>query len=114
MENLIKKMIGDKKEFKEQMARVEELPEAYQFVYEKMQAYMWSYSGGSGMDMLETQYQLIDLFESGAAEGRHVLELTGEDVAAFCDEIIRDNKLWTDRVKKRLNRKLNKKLERDS
>ncbi len=107
MENPIKKILNDKKEYREQMARVAALPEDYRFVYEKMQNYMWSFAGGSGMDMLQTQYDLIDLFESGAAQGRHVLDVTGEDVAAFCDELMRGNKLWTDCVKNRLNHKVN-------
>lgn len=114
MENLIKKIIGDKKEYKEQMARVAALPEDYRFVYEKIQAYIWGFAGGTGMDMLKTQYDLIDLFEWGAADGRHVLEVTGDDVAAFCHELMKGNKLWTDAIKNRLNRKINGKLGGDS
>lgn len=113
MENIMKKIIGDKKEYKEQMLRVNALPEDYRFVYEKMQNYMWSFAGGTGTDMLQTQYALIDLFESAAADGRHVLDVTGEDVAAFCDELIRGNKLWTDNVKNRLNHKMKEKLDGD-
>lgn len=111
MENLIKKLIDDKKEYHEQMARVAALPEDYRFVYEKIQAYMWGFAGGSGMDMVKTQYDLIDLFESGAADGRHVLDVTGEDVASFCDELMRGNKLWTDNVRNRLNRKISGKVD---
>lgn len=113
MDNIIKKIIGDKKEYREQMARVAALPEDYRFVYEKIQAHMWSFAGGSGMDMLKTQYDLIDLFESGAAQGSHVLDVTGEDVAAFCDELMRGNQLWTDNIKNRLNRKMNERLDSD-
>lgn len=109
MENIIKKIIGDKKEYRDQMARIDALPEDYRFVYQKIQNYMWSFSSGSGFDMLRAQYDLIDLFEDGAAHGRHVLEVTGEDVASFCDELMQGNKLWTDHFRKRLNRNLNKK-----
>lgn len=111
MENLIQKMREDKQEYRRQMARVERLPEDYKFVYEKIQDYMWSFAGGSGYDMLKTQYDLIDLFEAGAAEGKHVLEITGEDVAGFCDELIRDNKLWTDRLRKKLNKGMKERLK---
>ena len=34
------------------------------------------------------QYELIELFEAGAADGRQVLEITGEDVASFADELV--------------------------
>lgn len=99
-------MIGDKKEYKEQMARIEAMPEDYRFVFEKMQGYMWSFAGGDGSDMLKTQQELIALFETSAAEGKHVLEVTGEDVAGFCDEFIRDTKKWTDNYREKLNRNL--------
>jgi DNA-binding ferritin-like protein (Dps family) len=104
MLELIKKMIGDKKEYREQMARVEALPEDYRFVFEKIHGYMWSFAGGDGSDMLRTQHDLIELFEAGAADGKHILDVTGEDVAGFCDEFMRDMKKWTDDYRKKLNR----------
>lgn len=103
MIKLIQKMIGDKKEYKEQLARVEALPEDYKFVFEKIQGYMWSFAGGDGSEMLKTQQELIELFETSAADGKHVLEVTGEDVAGFCDEFIRDTKKWTDNYREKLN-----------
>ena len=39
MIDFIKKMIKDKKEYKEQLSRVEKLPEDYRFVFEKIQGY---------------------------------------------------------------------------
>ena len=110
----IQKMIGDKKEYKEQMARIEAMSEDYRFVFEKMQGYMWSFAGGDGSDMLKTQQELIELFETSAAEGKHVLEVTGEDVAGFCDEFIRDTKKWTDNYREKLNRNLLNKFGTDN
>lgn len=106
MINIIKKLIQDKKEYKEQLARVELLPEDYKFVFEKIQEYIWRFADGDGSDMLRVQHELIDLFEVSALDKRHVLEVTGEDVAGFCDEFIRDTKKWTDRYSKKLNKKL--------
>ena len=40
MLEMFKKLIGDKKEYKMMMARVEALPEDYQFVFKKIQNYM--------------------------------------------------------------------------
>lgn len=114
MIKLIQKMIGDKKEYKEQMARIEAMPEDYRFVFEKVQGYMWSFAGGDGSDMLKTQQELIELFETSAAEGKHVLEVTGEDVAGFCDEFIRDTKKWTDNYRDKLNRNLLNKFGTDN
>jgi DNA-binding ferritin-like protein (Dps family) len=105
-----KKIMEDKREYKRQMARVDALPEDYQFVYKKIQGYMWNFAGGDGLDMLKTQYDLIELFEQGAADGRPVLAVTGEDVVAFCDELLRDTKMWTDNYRNRLNREILGKL----
>ena len=112
MLDFINKLMGDKKEYKEQMARVAALPEDYRFVYEKIQNYMWSFASGSGMDMLKTQYELIDLFEESVAENMHVLDVIGEDVAGFCDELIRGNKLWIDSQRKKLNLGIKNKFEK--
>lgn len=103
MVNMIKKIRDDKKEYHEQMARVDALPEDYRYVYQKINEYMWSFAGGTGMDMLARQYELIDLFEEGASNGRHVLDVTGEDVAGFCDAFILDTKKWIDRYRSKLN-----------
>lgn len=114
MIKFIQKMIGDKKEYKEQMKRGEALPEDYRFVFEKIHGYMWSFAGGDGSDMLKTQEELIELFETSAADGKHVLEVTGEDVAGFCDEFIRDTKKWTDYYRKKLNSKMSNKIGTDN
>lgn len=114
MLKLFKKIIGDKKEYREQMTRVEALPEDYRFVFEKIHRYMWSFAGGDGSDMLKTQQELIELFETSAADGKQVLEITGEDVVGFCDEFLRDTKKWTDSYRKKLNRDVMSKLGRGS
>ncbi len=109
----IKKMIGDKKEYKMMMARVEALPEDYQFVFKKIQNYMWNFSAGNGMDMLHIQYELIDLFEAGAAEGRPVLDITGEDVASFADELVTNAKTYFAKYREDLNESIKKELGKE-
>lgn len=106
MIELFKKLIGDKKEYKMMMARVEALPEDYQFVFKKIQDYMWKFSAGNGMDMLHMQYELIDLFEAGSAEGRQVLEITGEDVASFADELVANAKTYVAKYREDLNKSI--------
>ena len=106
------KIMGSKREYKEQMARVKALPEDYRYVFEKIQGYMWNHSGGDGMDMLGVQYELIRLFEENAADGKNVLDVTGEDVAAFSDDLLRNSgvKLWTEKWPQKLNRDIAEKL----
>lgn len=112
MANIVRKIKEDKKEYRMQMARVAALPEDYQFVYEKIIKYMWSFTGGDGLDMLQRQYDLIDLFEVGASEGQHVLDVTGEDVATFSEDFMDDTKKWMDRYRKKLNKEVKNKLQK--
>jgi len=106
----IKKMIESKREYKQQMERVAALPKDYQYVFKKIQGHMWMFAAGAGYDMLKIHYDLIELFEAGAADGRHVLEITGEDVAAFCDELLRNARTYTEDWREALNRDILKKL----
>ncbi|MDG2653583.1 DUF1048 domain-containing protein, partial [Vibrio parahaemolyticus] len=112
MLEIFKKLIGDKKEYRMMMARVAALPEDYQFVFKKIQNYMWNFSTGNGMDMLHIQYELIDLFEAGAAEGRQVLDITGEDVASFADELVANAKTYVSKYREDLNESIMKKLRK--
>ena len=100
----------EKRRYKQQEARVEALPDDYRYVYRQIQQYMWGYSRGSGMDMLPIFADLLDLFETGAAEGKRVLDVTGEDVAAFCDELLRNAKTSTGKQREALNRDIRNKL----
>ena len=104
----IGKMIQSKREYKRQMARVEALPKDYRYVFKKIQSHMWMFAAGSGFDMLKIHYDLIELFESGAADGKHVLEITGEDVASFCEELLRSAKTYTENWREQLNRDIQK------
>lgn len=110
MLEIFKKLVGDKKEYREMMARAKALPEDYRYVYDKIQKYMWSFAAGDGCDMLKIQYELIELFEAGAADGKHVLDITGTDVAAFCDELLQNAKTYTGNWRAELNRDVMKKL----
>ena len=110
----IKKMTESKREYRQQMARVEALPKDYQYVFKKIQEHMWMFAAGSGYDMMEIHSGLIELFEAGAADGKHVLEITGEDVAAFCDELLRSARTYTEDWREALNRDILKKLGKEN
>lgn len=106
----IKKMVESKREYKEQMARVDAMPEDYQFVFKKIQGHMWMFAAGAGYDMMKIHYDLIDLFELGVASGKKVLEITGDDVAIFCDELMKNTETYTENWRDKLNREITEKL----
>ena len=106
----ISKIKKSKREYNQQMQRVKALPEDYQYVFKKIQNHMWQFAAGSGYDMMEVQYGLIDLFEEGAANGKSVLEVTGEDVAAFVDELLKNARTYTEDWRARLNDEIKNKI----
>jgi len=109
----IKKMFESKREYKRQMERVKALPEDYQYVFKKIQGHMWMFAAGAGYDMMKIHSDLIELFESGALEGKQVLEITGEDVAAFCDELLRNVSTYTENWREALNRDILKRFGKE-
>ncbi|WP_047980228.1 DUF1048 domain-containing protein [Ornithinibacillus contaminans] len=105
--SFLEKIIGsldEKREWKAMEARAKALPEEYHNAYKAIQKYMWT-SGGvtEWKDMSRVFTGIIELFEEGAADGKKVTDLTGEDVAAFCDELVKDTKTWQDKYRAKLN-----------
>ncbi|GAE37422.1 DUF1048 domain-containing protein [Halalkalibacter akibai] len=105
--NLIEKMIGnlnDKREWKAMEARAKALPSEYHNAYKAIQKYMWTTGAPSDWkDVSRIFGGLLELFEAGAAEGKKVTDLTGENVAGFCDELLKDEKTWFDKYRTKLN-----------
>jgi DNA-binding ferritin-like protein (Dps family) len=110
MSNFLTKILGDKKEWKAMEARANALPSDYRIVYDEMKSYMWRFTAGDGMDIVAILQDVLGLFESSAAEGRSVLDVTGNDVAAFCDERLRGTTSYLDRWRASLNHDVARKL----
>ena len=104
MSNFLTKLIGDKKEWKRMEARANALPRDYRVVYGEMKSYMWRFTSGDGMDVVAVLKDVLELFEASAAEGRRVLDVTGRDVAAFCDGRLRGVTTYADTWRSALNR----------
>lgn len=107
MNDFLKKVTGDKKEWKAMEARAKALPKDYRVVYGEIKHYIWKSSGRPSIDIFKG---LLDLFEEGAANGRSALEITGNDVAAFCDELSSSAKTYLDKWREDLNHGIAKKL----
>jgi DNA-binding ferritin-like protein (Dps family) len=91
----IQDIIEGKKQWRAHVARVKALPPDYQIVYKEMQKYLFKVGPVSLSDgpLLPG---IVDFFEEGVAEGKGVLELIGTDVAAFCDDLIKDSPTYAD------------------
>jgi len=111
MENFLTRILGDKKDWKRMEARADALPADYRIVYGEIKKYLWRFTSGDGMDIIAILKDLLDLFETGAADGKHALDVTGQDVAGFCDELLRNAKTYTEKWHDELNRNVLDKLQ---
>jgi DNA-binding ferritin-like protein (Dps family) len=98
----IQDIIEGKKQWRAHVARVKALPPDYQIVYKEMQKYLFKVGPVSLSDGLLLP-GIVDFFEEGVAEGKGVLELIGTDVAAFCDDLIKDSPTHADACQEAIN-----------
>lgn len=104
----IKNIIESKKKWRAHIARVKALPKDYQIVYKEIQKYLFKVGPTELMDGgIELLSEIIDLFEEGARLGKGVLEITGRDVASFCDDLIKDSKTYSDIIQEFVGREVN-------
>ncbi|MER5649539.1 DUF1048 domain-containing protein [Streptosporangium sp. NPDC002524] len=91
----IQDMIEGKRQWRAHLARVKALPPDYQIVYKEIQRYLFKVGP---IDLLDGSLLsgMVDFFEEGAAAGKGVLELIGDDVAAFCDDLVKDSRTYAD------------------
>ncbi|MEU7852200.1 DUF1048 domain-containing protein [Nonomuraea sp. NPDC049141] len=91
----IQDIIEGKKQWRAHMARVKALPPDYQIVYKEIQRYFFKVGP---IDLLDGRLLsgIVDFFEEGVAAGKGVLELIGNDVAAFCDDLVKDSRTYAD------------------
>jgi DNA-binding ferritin-like protein (Dps family) len=112
------KVIGEKKEWRSMETRAGALPRDYRIVYGEMKRYLFRFTSGDGRDTMAVLTDVLDLFETSAAEGKRVLDVTGEDVAAFCDERLRGAPSWVEsymgKGRASLNRDVAEKLDHGS
>ncbi|MEV1247325.1 DUF1048 domain-containing protein [Nonomuraea sp. NPDC049750] len=91
----IQDIIEGKKQWRAHMARVKALPPDYRIVYKEIQKYLFKVGP---IDLFDGSLLtgILDFFEEGVAADRGVLELIGNDVAAFCDDLIKDSRTYAD------------------
>ncbi|HEY4458449.1 MAG TPA: DUF1048 domain-containing protein [Pseudonocardiaceae bacterium] len=100
----IRDIIEGKKQWRAHVARVKALPPDYQIVYKEIQRYLFKVGP---IDLSEGHLlsEIVDFFEEGVAAGKGVLELIGEDVAAFCDDLIKDMRTYADIYQESVSKK---------
>ena len=86
----IQDVIEGKRLWRAHMARVKALPADYQIVYKEIQRYLFKV-GPIELPDGRLLSGIVDFFEEGVAASKGILELVGNDVAAFCDDLFQDS-----------------------
>jgi DNA-binding ferritin-like protein (Dps family) len=93
----------EKREWREHVRRTKALPADYRTVFTLIEKYLWNLAAGA--EMIPVLDGLLELFEEGAASGRPVLDVTGDDVAAFVWNVLTEvqSATWTGKKGAQLN-----------
>lgn len=80
----LKEIIEEKKEWYALQNAVKKLPKDYGIVYKEIQRYFFK----TGVSDLQVLGELLAIFEDGVKHNQAVLDVTGNDVAAFSDSLL--------------------------
>jgi len=108
----IQDIIEGKKEWRAHVARVKALPKEYQIVYREIQKYLFKVGPAELAEGTNLLSGIVDLFEEGAVNGKGVLEVTGGNVAAFCDDLIKGSKTYADIYQESVGQEVNKAMKK--
>lgn len=97
--------LEQKKQYRQDKARIEDLPEPYAIAAQAMHRYVMYTGGITDGDTLLTMFgDLADLWERAAVDGTPVRAIVGDDPVEFADSFAQayTGKQWTDEERARL------------
>lgn len=105
-------MRDEKKEYKEYRKKVKALPDDYRIVLEQIEKYSWNFASDSSM--LQVQYEIYNMFIDAIAENKKVLDVTGDDIVAFTEDVMSALGVnrWDDKIKNKINNNVAKKVHK--
>lgn len=110
MENILKKLVGDKKEYSEYKARLAKLPHDYAVAYAAIERYIYNFAAGDGI--MTVIYDGLGIFEQAAADNVPLKDVVGEDPVEFATELMNNypEQMWIVKQQNKLRRTI-KELE---
>jgi DNA-binding ferritin-like protein (Dps family) len=97
--------LEQKKQYKQDKARIDSLPDPYGIAAKALHRYFLYYGGITDGDTLVTMFgDLADLWERAATDGTPVREIVGDDPVDFAESFARayTSKQWIDKERARL------------
>lgn len=101
-----------KREWKNLNKRVLNMPSDYQFVYKQMSKYIFKTVALDEKQIIDLITEIIVLFEEGIINNKHVLDVTGRDVASFCDNLTADYDTYMDEIQAKIEENLQEALSK--
>ncbi|MBG0741148.1 DUF1048 domain-containing protein [Paeniglutamicibacter antarcticus] len=101
--------LEQKKQYKQDKARINALPEPYGSAAQAMHRYFMYYGGFTDGDTLVTMFgDLADLWERAALDGTPVREIVGDDPIDFAETFAQAyaGTQWIDKERERLNKSI--------
>lgn len=100
--NFFRKVIGDKRQWRQYKARARQLPASYRAAIDAIERYLMYF--GTGGDGTAIYADLIDLFEQSAASRTPVRQVVGDDPVEFVETFVRNypKGSWIVRERERL------------
>ncbi|WP_130177096.1 DUF1048 domain-containing protein [Cryobacterium sp. SO1] len=98
--------LEQKKQYKQDKARIDALPEPYGTAAKAIHRYLMYYGGITDSDTLVTMFgDLADLWERAAVDGMPVREIVGDNPAEFAETFAQaySGTQWIDKERARLN-----------
>jgi len=106
--------LEQKKQYRQDMARMDALPEPYRSSAKAFHRYLMYQGGVVNGDVLVTMLgDLVDLWERAAADGTPVRDITGDDPVEFADSFAEaySGKRWIDKERERLSKAIDSAVE---
>lgn len=101
-----------KRQWKTLKRRVKAMPTDYQYVYKEMQKYIFKTVELDNEQCIALFTEIIELFEEGVSAHKHVLTITSQDVAGFCDSLTEDYSNYYDQVQAEVEASIKKALSK--
>jgi DNA-binding ferritin-like protein (Dps family) len=100
----VSKLIGEKRRWRQYVARVKALPEPYRSAVDAIERYLIFFGRGDGAGWAEMLEDLAALFERAAADGTPIREIVGEHPEEFVEAFVQNypEARWVTREQERL------------
>lgn len=84
------KVIGEKKRWREYKARTRRLPDNYRAAIDALERYLLHLGPADGETAVSMFDDLVELFETSAADGTPIRAIVGEDPVEFVEAFLRN------------------------